>query len=42
MGVVNLGDLTIANLHFENYKAFGTKKDKARADNIMLMYNVKF
>lgn len=23
-GVVNLGDLTIANLHFENYKAFGT------------------
>lgn len=26
MGVVNLGDLTIANLHFENYKAFGTKK----------------
>ncbi|EOJ8375712.1 DUF3373 family protein [Campylobacter jejuni] len=22
-GVVNLGDLTIANLHFENYKAFG-------------------
>lgn len=22
--VVNLGDLTIANLHFENYKAFGT------------------
>ncbi len=23
-GVVNLGDLTIANLHFENYKAFRT------------------
>lgn len=23
-GVYNLGDLTIANLHFENYKAFGT------------------
>lgn len=23
-GVVNLGDLTIANLHFESYKAFGT------------------